>query len=66
MSIRLQHTSSADLPTQLAGTLAERLCFDPHVVEHRDEQVAKGRVVVLVASNVAAMFESTAGKEVKR
>ena len=31
--------SSAYLPTQLAGALAERFCFDPHVVEHRDEQV---------------------------
>lgn len=40
--------------------MAERLCFETGVVEHRDKQIAQGCIVV---SDITAMWEAASGQE---
>ena len=48
------------LPAQGAVALREGFRFQPHLVQHRDEEIAQGSGVSLLAGDVAAMPEAAA------
>jgi hypothetical protein len=46
-----------------AGTGAEGMGFDPHLLDHADEEVREKQVVASVVGQVALVLEAAAGQQ---